>query len=148
MAHFIRAIIGKEPVRKLAGDWLAHAKKIELPQGFAMVFMTEALLEDIEELSGLSGDMFEPELDYFTEAVDDIMRRYSLHDKLAYIETDYFGGYGTQGGVLYENGKIAIPPKKDEGVIDALLREMGVWCNDGKDEFDMLTLGNYRRMDD
>lgn len=148
MAHCIRAIIGKEPVRKFANDWVS-AKAIELPQGFAMVFMTDELLDDMEELSVLSGDMFPSELDYFTEAVDDIMKRYSSGDKLAYIETDYFGGYGTQGGVLYENGKIAIPPQKCEGgTINALLREMGVWCKDGNDEFDMLTLGNYRRMDD
>lgn len=74
------------------------------------------------------------------------MERYSFRTRLAYIETDYFGGAGTQSGVLYENGKISVGPRSGEGTINFLLKELGVWHYPDRDEFDMLGLGKYRHM--
>lgn len=126
---------------------MIYADLIELPQGFGMILMTDRLLRDVEELAEVSDEIVFPELDRFTEAVRELMERYSPHTKLAYIETDYFGGTGTQGGLLYENGRVAVAPRAAEsGVINALLAELGVWREPGKDEFDSLGLGRYRRM--
>lgn len=126
---------------------MIHADLIELPQGFGMILMTDRLLCDVEELAEVSDKAVFPELERFTEAVGELMERYSFHTKLAYIETDYFGGAGTQGGVLYENGRVGAAPRVDgSGVINALLSELGVWRGSGKDEFDSLGLGKYRRM--
>ena len=145
MGHYIRAIIGTHSsIQKLADDWLA--KEIELPQGYGMVFLTEALLDDIIELFDISDEFCYPELDYFTVAADQLLQEYTFRTKLAYVETDYFGGVGTQAGVLYENGRISIAPRRGDGTINILLRELGVWCARGKDEFDSLNLGRYRRM--
>ena len=147
MGHCIRAIIGAhETVRKITDDWLVN--EIELLQGFGMVFLTDRLLEDVEELMELSDELVCPELDYFSEAAADMLERYSFHTKLIYVETDYFGGVGTQAGVLYENGRIAIAPRKAAGTINILLRALGAWCKPGKDEFDSLGLGKYRHMSD
>lgn len=147
MGHCISAIIGRrEDVRKIA-EQMIHADLIELPQGFGMILMTDRLLCDVEELAEVSDKAVFPELERFTEAVGELMERYSFHTKLAYIETDYFGGAGTQGGVLYENGRVGAAPRVDgSGVINALLSELGVWRGSGKDEFDSLGLGKYRRM--
>ena len=76
------------------------------------------------------------------------MQEYSLHTRLAYIETDYFGGVGTQGGVLWENGQIIIQPRSGEGTINLLLKELGFMCIGDLDAFDSLSLGNYRHMQD
>lgn len=146
MGHCIRAVIGtRDSARRLAEDWL-RAKVIELPQDFAMIFMTDDLLEDVGELLEVSDEQCFPELEYFTEEVKELIEYYSFRTKLTYIETDYFGGTGTQAGVLYENGRIAIGPRRGNGTINILLREMGVWCYPDKDEFDMLKLGKYRHM--
>ncbi len=150
MGHSIRAIIGfHEVIQKPADDWVC-AKEIKLPQGFGMIFCTIELLEDIEELlkrSGKAADASDfPELDYFDASVKELMENYSQGAKLAYVETDYFGGAGTQAGILYENGKPAAP-KSGEGAINALLKELGVRRDPDKDEFDMLDLGKYRRME-
>ncbi len=126
---------------------MIHADLIELPQGFGMILMTDKLLRDVEELAEISDEIVFPGLDRFTEAVRELMERYSFHTKLAYIETDYFGGAGTQGGLLYENGSAAVAPQvSGAGVINALLSELGVRCGSGKDEFDSLGLSKYRRM--
>ena len=79
-------------------------------------------------------------------AAEQILQQYSFRTKLAYVETDYFGGVGTQAGVLYENGRISIEPRSGDGTINLLLKELGVWCRPGKDAFDSLNLGRYRRM--
>lgn len=151
MGHCIRAVIGTyEAVRKIADDWV-RAKEIELPQGFGMVFCTTRLLDDIGELMESAGEVVEfspfPELEYFDSAAKSLMEEYSFHTKLAYIETDYFGGAGTQAGLLYKNGQPAAEPKNGEGTINALLKELGVWRKPDMDEFDMLGLGKYRNME-
>lgn len=151
MGHCIRAIIGThEAVQKIAGDWV-YAKEIELPQGLGMIFCTIKLLENIEELMESSGEAADepniPELEFFDASVKELMETYSFRTKLAYVETDYFGGTGTQAGLLYENGKPAAAPQSGEGTINALLRELGVWRKPDKDEFEMLELGKYRHME-
>lgn len=150
MGHCIHAIIGNhESIHKIADDWF-QANEIQLPQGFGMILCTNRLLDDIAELmetENESGEPCFPELDYFDISVKELMEQYSFRTKLAYIETDYFGGNGTQSGVLYENGKVAIAPKSGEGTINALLKELGVWRTPDKDEFDMLELQKYRRME-
>lgn len=146
MGHCIRAIVGADSdLRKIAEDWV-KADLIELLQGCGMIFMINALLEDVEELLEVSDDTCFPELEDFTEGVRELMERYSFRTRLAYIETDYFGGAGTQSGVLYENGKISVGPRSGEGTINFLLKELGVWHYPDKDEFDMLGLGKYRHM--
>ncbi len=148
MGHNISAIIGRQcTIKKLAGTWI-NAQVIELPQKFAMVFLTNAFLEDIEELYDICDACCCPELDGFTTIAEQLLQEYSFQTRLAYIETDYFGGVGTQGGVLYENGHMMIEPRSGEGTINLLLRELGVSCMRDKDEFDSLNLGNYRHMQD
>lgn len=146
MGHCIQAIIGiHETVQKMTEDW-GCAEKIELPQGYEMVFLTDALFDDITELFDVPDEIRYSELDYFTVAVEQFLQQCSFRTKLVYIETDYFGGVGTQAGVLYENGRIAVEPHSGEGTINQLLRELGVQRISGKDEFDSLNLGRYRQM--
>ena len=83
---------------------------------------------------------------------------------LSYIETDYFGGVGTQSAIVYENG-IAKNPLKTENqwntekqcyfqipesiwAINTIWKKMGVICQTQKDEFDSIRLGFYRHTED
>lgn len=148
MGHNISAIIGRRnTIQKLADTWI-YAPVIELPQEFSMVFLTNTFIESIEERYQISDNFCCPELDSFSTIAEQLLQEFSFHTRLAYIETDYFGGVGTQGGVLYENGKIIIKPRSGEGTINLLLKELGVMCIRGLDEFDSLNLGNYRHMQD
>lgn len=148
MGHCIKAIIGKrEDVCGIADDWV-RAKLIELLQGFGMVPMTIRLLEDVEELMEPSGIEEHSALDGLDGAVICLLEQYSFRTKLAYVETDYFGGYGTQGGVLFENGREKIPPQTGNGTINVLLKELGVWRKPNKDEFDCLELGKFRYIEE
>ena len=148
MGHSLKAIIGKrEDVCRISEDWV-KAKLIELPQGFGIVPMTIRLLEDVEELMEPSEIEDRFGLDGLDGAVICLLEQYSFRTKLAYVETEYFGGYGTQGGVLYEDGREKIPPKKGIGTINILLKELGAWRKPNADEFDCLELGKFRHIEE
>ena len=146
MGHCIQVFIGKNNIiEKMASDWLV-TDTVFLKQQFAMIYLTEKLFDNMEELADL-----ENKLDYdmfiiFTSAIQKIMQYYSGNGMLAYLETDYFGGIGTQAGVLFEKGNMTVEPVEGEGTINYILERMGVYRERGKDEFDSLGLGNYRKM--
>ena len=97
MGHSIRAIIGKhEVIQRLENDW--YAKEISLPQGYGMIFLTDALLDNIAELFESENESSAPEV-----VTNWLLQEYSFRTRLAYIEADYFDGIGTRSGVLYEN---------------------------------------------
>lgn len=142
MRDGIRAIIGKHgDIRRLESDWVS-GKEISLPQGYGMIFLTDALLESIAELFEAEHEPSDPET-----VTDWLLQEYSFRTRLACLEADYMDGIGSRSGVLYENGKIRLAPRSGEEAVNILLRELGVWCKEGQDEFDSLHLGIYRRMD-
>lgn len=141
MGHCVRAIIGAhKDIQWIENNWFA--KGIKLPQGYCMIFLTNALLDNIGELFESANEPSDPET-----VTSCLLQEYSFHTKLAYVEADYSGGIGTYSGILYENGKICIPLCSGKGAINILLRKLGVWREVNKDEFDSLNLGIYRRMD-
>lgn len=141
MGHCVRAIIGAhKDIQRIENN--GFAKGIKLPQRYGMIFLTDALLDNIGELFESANEPSDPET-----VTSYLLQEYSFHTKLAYIEADYSSGIGTKSGILYENGKISIPLCSGEGAINILLRELGVWREVNKDEFDSLNLGIYRRMD-
>lgn len=145
MAHIIRAFIGKSKIIKnLAIDW--QREFIFLPQDFAMLFLTDELFDDITEVFNLENDLDCSAFECFTTAIAKIIKKYSTQTSLAYIETEYFGGFGSQSGVLYFDGKMEIEPARCEGIINQILQKLGVSKEDGRDEFDSVHLGYYRHM--
>ena len=88
-----------------------------------------------------------PQFNYLSDSVISFLLQESKDAQIIYIETDYFGGYGTQTGVLFENGSIAIEPMQGNGVINYLLHQIGVYKEHNKDEFTSLQLYRFRRMD-
>lgn len=145
MAHIIRAFIGRSNiVRRLASDWLEEV--ILLPQDFTMLFLTDKLFDDITELTDLEDSFNCSAFECFTTAIAKVMEEHSFQASLAYIETEYFGGIGSQSGVLFVDGRIEIEPERSEDIINRILQRLGVYKEAGKDEFDSISLGHYRRM--
>jgi hypothetical protein len=75
---------------------------------------------------------------------------------LAYLETDYFGGVGSQSAVLWREGALAVGPvtvaaggsrPRSLMPINAVLRAAGVIASSGYDEFDTIGLGLWRSND-
>ena len=147
MGHMIRAIIAKKNVIQNISDHWAYGEKIVLPQGYGMSFLNDSLFDDIEELFDIADTHKCPQFNYLSDSVISFLLQESKDAQIIYIETDYFGGYGTQTGVLFENGSIAIEPRQGNGVINYLLHQIGVYKEHNKDEFTSLQLYRFRRMD-
>ncbi len=144
--HSIRAIISSSNViQRIADNWI-HAELIVLQQGFSMILVIDDLFDDITELVNNKKVLnFEEYFYYFNSSINEFLESESKSCKIAYIETDYFGGNGTQSAMLYEKGKVVIEPRKN--AINHVLKELGVVRSKSKDEFESVELEKYRRMD-
>lgn len=148
MAHNISGIItsfkyeGNLPNIILVGNY--HLIPIKISYGTTS---SEKPITPYEELT--------PEI---RETIKDL----SFYGKCAYIETAYFGGIGmgVQRAETWENGKkIDGPLISYDGIenkmeyeyvtivdcsINQTLKNIGVHCQEGEDEFDTVGLGRYR----
>jgi hypothetical protein len=76
-------------------------------------------------------------------------RELSQHAPVAYVETHYWGGSGTQAAVAWKNGKTILEPEEKKwNIINDALFEIGVERVGDKDRFDSLGLDRYRSMSD
>ena len=157
MSHSIRAFIGhRDMVDSLAKKWLKTP--IQLNQELSMLYLTDELFDDITEKIGLRDNPFSDIFSFLNSSIISVLEEYSQHGKLAYCETDYFGGAGTQAALLYENGRQKSPPilttdnygaekaPVDKRAINKVLKEFGIKKTEGKDEFDSVGLGDFRNM--
>eukprot|EP00112_Aurelia_sp_Birch-Aquarium-sp1_P007377 Seg18025.1 transcript_id=Seg18025.1/GoldUCD/mRNA.D3Y31 product="hypothetical protein" protein_id=Seg18025.1/GoldUCD/D3Y31 len=87
---------------------------------------------------------------YLSEALIDGLKELSRSCKVAYVETDYFGGQGSQGAVVYDEGECVYGPvENDERPISDALKLLGVETREGEyDEFEAVGLCQYRDNDD
>ena len=157
MGHCINAFLGRtDRINSLSKTWLRSP--IQLSQGLSMLFLTEELYDEINASAHIDNEAPFVRFTFFTPAIARLLEEHSHQGKLAYIETDYAGGAGTQMAVLYENGKQKFPPvvtedfkiwtPSDERAINIVLKGFGVQKLSGKDEFDSIGLGNFRDMYD
>lgn len=105
-----------------------------------------------------------PPYSEFTKEIRKTLKDLSFKGKCAYIETDYFGGPGKQlAEAWYHGEKIIGPLISFDGInnpkipadadvtidaINEILKTIGVYCHDEKDEFDSVRLGWYRSNDE
>lgn len=98
----------------------------------------------------------------FSNNTEEIIKDLSFKGKCAYIETDFWGGSGTQLASVWENGELLEGPfisfhhmkNEDKEIpddttmkyfaINHCLKSLGVNKANSKDEFDTIGLVNYR----
>lgn len=162
MGHSVRIVVGpRGAIEGLAERWV-KARVCDLPLGFAGMPLTDELADDINDLLQKPNRIGPFEL--LSEAHQEVLEQSSRRAPLAYLETKYFGGTGSQCAVLFEGGRATLGPLKTfnpwddkllkygqvpsrEGAINTVLRAMGVWRRPGSDEFETLELGRYRSND-
>lgn len=106
--------------------------------------------------------------DHLTPAALKLIRELSFKGKCAYVETDFFGGPGSQKAEVWQDGKRILGPIASwwqmksrilqdthgnpveivEDAINFALRAIGIFCTEGRDEFDSAGLGRYRKNDE
>ena len=146
--HNLQAVLGTAPVvSDLAGRW-HHARVVDLPQGFALIPLTRALREDIDELVGDDRKQEFPSFESLSDAVAEIVRDASSLGPLAVVEAEFFGGVGEQRSVVWEGRQVVLGPLDHPRSVNAALKQLGVQAPDWCDEFDALHLVKYRSTED
>lgn len=75
--------------------------------------------------------------------------RASYGSKIAYLETEYYGGQGAQAAIVWERGHVVVGPMiADYGPVNSALRFLGVRAPLRVDEFDAIGFGAVRQNED
>lgn len=140
--HSVEAIITTENfAQELAGTFVS-LRRVTLTQGYIMIPLTEALKDDIEELIGMPSmayDCFHKLSDSIVQMIKDAR----CADKVAYVETEFFGGVGEQAAIVWENGDIIYGPEFADNCsqpINRALKILGVRIIKSPDEFEEINL--------
>ncbi|SFJ20536.1 hypothetical protein SAMN03159338_1065 [Sphingomonas sp. NFR04] len=151
MGHDIRAVIGFPEAVQAIVRGAGCPNATALPQGFAIAPLGHDQIDALTKLEpGRHVDGFVHLSDGLKNGILSLIGDASL----AYIETNYFGGTGSQGAALLRDGQtvyerstpVDCAPVSASSPINSVLRDLGVQTSDG-DEFDALGLFNFRSLE-
>lgn len=159
MAHFIQCIVGSDTaLEKIADNWI-HAKRVRINLGYSLIPLTNELLDDMNELANMGKEKSSAAFQNLSKSVEHVLKESSYSERIGYMETEYFGGNGSQSAVSYfkgevlsgpyvtlteENGQNHYATPEGASAINSILRDLGVENRSDRDAFDLLGLGQYR----
>ena len=145
MAHHIQAMVMTPEVAVKIQDLHPDLSSVPMRQDFVLLPVDETIVATI---SGPSASSNFGGFQLLCEGFHDSLRELSRFGPLAYIETDYFGGVGGQGGAVYANREILMSPEwRSSGSINRALKQLGVKPRLVGDRFAALGLMEYRSKD-
>lgn len=126
------------PTVARAADLPCH----QLTDSLVLVPFNKALLERTGiAVLAVSYRESEAQLESFLASV-------SAHGTALYVEAEFWGGRGGQISWLWQDGKPVGLPEKATFAINAGLAQLGVQPKGDGDQFDVIGLGEYRRVDE
>ena len=144
MGHSIAGFIAPVETLREGTRHLRHAVVASLEQGFGFLPATDAL---DDELGG--GEIPHEEFWRLTQGLARLGVELSRGGRVAYVETDYFGGSGDQAAMAWEDGEVLSAPSRTRmGAINSALLRLDVETGDADDRFDALGLVRHRHTDD
>src|SRR5215510_6393804 len=154
MGHHIQAFISREELLREITQHYPTAIVIPLSQGFGILPVTKQFYDELP--SPQHPDKADNRFLYMGPKLHQIGKALSVKVPLAYVETEYFGGTGFQGAVVWANGQMIFGPaltgdSEDfqtddlpDNAINIALRKLGVLKGSSDDEFDVIGLGKHR----
>jgi hypothetical protein len=134
MGHCIQGFIAKlEPLRQ-AATTLPTARVAPLAHGLGFLPMIGPWV-DLSQPAASPVETIQLTVPLAAWAAE-LLRQLPV----AYIETDYFGGMGSQAAVVWQEGLLVF---STDSINEALVR-LGIVADPGQDEFDTVGLGRWR----
>jgi|SRR5262245_27907439 len=159
MGHHIQAFISREELLREIAQHYPTAIVIPLSQGFGMLPITEQFYDELpspQYPNKTDNHKTDNRFLYMGPKLHQIGEALSVKVPLAYVETEYFGGTGFQGAVVWASGQMIFGPaltgdSEDfqtddlpDNAINIALRKLGVLKGASHDEFDAIGLGKHR----
>ncbi len=144
MSHCIHAIATRAQLDPSAVESFGLETR-SLPQSVTLIALdaeqVDALADRFDHHGPIAAD---PQLNF--ASVHRLMAALTPGEPFAILETDYFGGTGTQAAAVYLDGKELLAPRRAAlGPINEALLQLGVQPSAGQDAFDTIGLGGLRR---
>ncbi|SCB56225.1 hypothetical protein GA0061105_10153 [Rhizobium aethiopicum] len=153
MSHNVVAVVGSPAAVSAIVDAAGCPEPTTLPFGLAIAPLGDQQIDRLTELQpGPSHQGFKS----LSAALAQAFATASENGQLAYIETAYFGGTGSQAAAAFAEGRmlfsaatpVAQEPVRPSHPINTALRLLGVDATGHADEFDALGLHRFRRLED
>lgn len=147
MGHSIKVVIGKPAVVERIAKVAGCPQPTELPFGLVTAPLGE---RQIDKLTALQPGLYLEGFYYLSQGLRDALVAAAESDAFAYVETEYFGGMGSQGAAFFDQGRMVMnasekdEPTSHDSPINTVLRALGVKAERGQDEFNALGLGHFR----
>jgi hypothetical protein len=138
MGHQITAIIAKDTINRKVAE--SYDLPVFVHNGYAIIGLEARHSDYWAEKLGINNEA-DNEIILNCPVTHFFAKELGL-EKYAIVYTDYWAGIGTQFATVFEKDRV-IMPETEEGINQAL-KMLGVQRVDGQDEFDSISLGNYR----
>ena len=146
MGHCIQALVATPDIADHLRTTYPQLPCVSAGQGFAILPIDAGFIDSVTEArppESTNAFML------LTDAFQDFLRDLSRFGRVAYIETEYFGGVGGQGAAVYSGRQVIMEPEWGEsGSINRALKLIGVSRRLLGDRFSALGLEAYRSNDD
>ncbi len=139
MAHHIHGIFASPQTLASVVQQLPGAIVVPMSGGVAWVPVFDELLDAVSSRADIPGTVEEGFV-HFGGVLPGVLAAASAKAPVAYVETDYFGGSGSQIATVYEGGVRT----KERCTVNQALAVLGVQTVDDRDEWDVIGLANYR----
>jgi hypothetical protein len=148
MAHCIQAIVAPTATADAVSVAWPELPRLDRNNGFSIFPVSAELIDQRiapDSTPTSTGDEFQ----LLTAAFQRQLCLMSLKGILAYVETEYFGGWGGQGALVYKNGEEVMSPEwAESGTINGALKLIGVPRSLLADRFSAISLDKVRSNDD
>jgi hypothetical protein len=156
MGHYIQGFVAKTDALRHAALTLKNVRYVPLNFGFSFIPVTDAIVDDSDNVPHEILHRLSSRLIQWAELA-------SKEFPIAYIETDYHGGMGSQASVVWSDGQCVFGPLETvdgyrdgkmietpllDGAINQAVRHLNVDRGNVRDEFDALRLGWHRSNED
>ncbi|MFI1170617.1 hypothetical protein [Streptomyces melanogenes] len=153
MSYQLTAVIAESGLLTSAAATFPSARTAPLPQGLALLPMTETLFNELTKENEAS----HPAFWRLPATLDLALAEWSKAGPVAYVESEYFGGLGEENSAVWRAGRLALGPlhqlefepvPAEGSPAVRALRELGVQPGDSFDEFTALGLDRHRHSED
>jgi hypothetical protein len=142
MAYSLQAIISSSSA--FEETCFEGGNVVGLPQALSMLLFTRKFLEQRKfPLRPLMDD----DAKTLPKEIEELCARIAGHSRAAYVEAEFFGGAGTQGCALFQEGRRTEDIQIHGKAVNHALRFLGVSVAGEYDEFAALGLGKFRDAD-
>lgn len=140
MGYYFRGMITSNDFIESFKNRYNNLVIVSLHKTLVTIPLTDELFDEINRNQGKVMDGF----DYLTDQIGLFCSEISKLSKTAYVEAEYFGGVGSQNGIVWNRGEVIFEETMTNDAINKALKILGVVRIDNKDEFDTVYLGRHR----